>query len=56
MLALCIISIILSAIGICIGIFLILIITDKVRITPKKPDKFEDYRNDNGLLGSKRMK
>jgi len=45
---------ILSTIAICISIVSILLYTGILRIDKPKPDKFEKYRNEDGLLGKKK--
>lgn len=48
------ISLILSTLALCVSIVSILLHIDIIRISKPKPDKYEKYRNEDGLLGNKK--
>ena len=48
------ISLILSTLALCVSIVSILLHIGIIRIDKPKPDKYEKYRNEDGLLGNKK--
>ena len=48
------ISLILSTLALCVSILCFLLHIDVIRISKPKPDKYEKYRNEDGLLGNKK--
>jgi hypothetical protein len=48
------IALIFSTLALCVSILCLLFCLDILRISKPKPDKYEKYRNEDGLLGNKK--
>ena len=47
-------ALIFATLALCVSIVSILLHIGVIRISESKPDKFEKYRNEDGLLGKKK--
>lgn len=47
-------ALIFATFALCVSILCFLLHVDVIRISKPKPDKYEKYRNEDGLLGNKK--